>query len=86
MKGWMAIVALLGQWLCLQAVAQTTEPQGALAQMPVKALTVFKDGHAYVLHEGEVPTNVQAYRETWCWTTCPRRFWARSGRIPPTCR
>lgn len=27
--------------------------------MPVKAITVFKDGHAYVLHEGEVPTNVQ---------------------------
>lgn len=59
MKSWMAIVSLLGQWLCLQAVAQTTEPQGVLAQMPVKALTVFKDGHAYVLHEGEVPTNVQ---------------------------
>jgi len=32
-------------------------PQGALADMPVKEVTVFKDGHAFVLHEGRVPTD-----------------------------
>ncbi|MFO0840592.1 MAG: hypothetical protein U1D55_18950 [Phycisphaerae bacterium] len=30
---------------------------GALTSMPVKELAVFKDGHAFVLHEGEVPTD-----------------------------
>ena len=28
---------------------------GALAKMPVKELTVFKDGHAYVVHQGKLP-------------------------------
>src|SRR5438128_2197384 len=27
----------------------------ALARMPVKEITVFKDGHAFVLHEGSMP-------------------------------
>lgn len=31
--------------------------QGTLADMPVKEVTVFKDGHAFVLHEGRVPTD-----------------------------
>lgn len=31
--------------------------QGALAQMPVREVTVFKDGHAFVLHEGSLPVN-----------------------------
>ncbi len=30
---------------------------GAMARMPVKEVTVFKDGHAFVLHEGSMPTN-----------------------------
>jgi hypothetical protein len=29
----------------------------ALANMPVTEITVFKDGHAFVLHEGKMPTN-----------------------------
>ncbi len=29
----------------------------ALAKMPVKELTIFKDGHAFVLHEGKMPTD-----------------------------
>jgi hypothetical protein len=32
-------------------------PLGALAKMPVNEITVFKDGHAFVLHEGELPTD-----------------------------
>lgn len=29
----------------------------ALQKMPIKELTVFKDGHAFVLHEGAMPTD-----------------------------
>ncbi len=29
----------------------------ALANMPVTEITVFKDGHAFVLHEGKMSTN-----------------------------
>lgn len=31
--------------------------RGALASMPVKEVTVFKDGHALVVHEGRMPTD-----------------------------
>jgi len=32
-------------------------PLGILAKMPVKEITVFKDGHTFVLHEGTLPTD-----------------------------
>lgn len=32
-------------------------PLGALAKMPVKEITVFKDGHALVVHGGQMPTD-----------------------------
>ena len=38
-------------------VAQSPAPLAALARMPVKEATVFKDGHAFVLHEGTLPTD-----------------------------
>lgn len=55
----MRLAVVIALWLsqCLYAFAQTVQPQGALAQMPVKELVVFKDGHAYVLHEGDMPTD-----------------------------
>lgn len=31
--------------------------ESALANMPVKEVTVFKDGHSFVLHEGQMPTD-----------------------------
>jgi hypothetical protein len=37
--------------------AQTPAPLAALARMPVKEVTIFKDGHAFVLHEGALPTD-----------------------------
>ena len=37
------------------AVADATGE--APANMPVKEITIFKDGHAFVLHEGEMPTD-----------------------------
>lgn len=39
------------------AWAEKAEPLAALAKMPVKEITVFKDGHAFVLHSGKMPTN-----------------------------
>src|SRR5882724_7971203 len=46
--------------LCLlatSAFADVAAEQGALAKMPVKEITVFKDGHAFVLHAGKMPTD-----------------------------
>ena len=37
-----------------KAVALTT-----FARLPVKEITVFKDGHAFVAHEGKLPTDEQ---------------------------
>src|SRR5262245_51191985 len=37
-------------------VAQQPLSSGTLARMPVKEVSVFKDGHAFVRHEGAVPT------------------------------
>jgi hypothetical protein len=43
------------------AAARADDPpaaeQDVLARMPVKEITVFKDGHAFVLHEGVLPTD-----------------------------
>ncbi len=37
----------------------TVEPQSSIDTMPVKEITVFKDGHSFVLHQGKMPTNDQ---------------------------
>src|SRR5438128_6604567 len=50
-----ACTALL---ICAASMAaQSPAPLAALARMPVKEVTVFKDGHAFVLHEGTLPTD-----------------------------
>src|SRR5437868_5768010 len=46
--------------LCLLTLPTLADPAadfGALAKMPVKEITVFKDGHALVLHSGKMPTD-----------------------------
>lgn len=51
-------INLLG--ICLISFTQTdaaaNTSEGAFANMPVKEITIFKDGHAFVLHEGKMPT------------------------------
>ncbi len=47
--------------LCLGTIgrlvaAPDAPPLSALARMPVKEITVFKDGHAFVMHQGAMPT------------------------------
>lgn len=49
------ILAVLGLPLTLRAEKAT--PLQALGRMPVKEVTVFKDGHAFVLHSGRMPTD-----------------------------
>ncbi len=39
--------------------AQPAADAGALAKMPVKEITVFKDGHALVVHQGKMPTDAE---------------------------
>ncbi|NLX59622.1 MAG: hypothetical protein GXY74_11100 [Phycisphaerae bacterium] len=43
-------------WWTGPARAAGTEPLEALAQMPIREVTIFKDGHAFVRHEGKLPT------------------------------
>ena len=40
-----------------QEYAAANASGGALANMPVTEITVFKDGHAFILHEGKMSTN-----------------------------
>lgn len=48
---------ILAVFVALPVVAQTAPRLGALAKMPVREVTVFKDGHAFVLHEGRMPVD-----------------------------
>src|SRR5690242_17238963 len=50
---------LVGLALLIPAVARAepATPLTALAKMPVKEVTVFKDGHAFLLHSGQMPTD-----------------------------
>ena len=50
---WLAGVSAVAE----EKVAPRAVPLRALARMPVKEVTVFKDGHAFVLHEGNMPTD-----------------------------
>ncbi|MHC4647882.1 MAG: hypothetical protein ACYTBJ_20660 [Planctomycetota bacterium] len=53
---WACILAVSAV-LCIRADAAVNVPEGAVADMPVKEITVFKDGHVFVLHEGRAPTS-----------------------------
>jgi hypothetical protein len=35
------------------------EPAGSLTRMPIKEVTIFKDGHAFVVHQGRVPVDAK---------------------------
>src|SRR6266699_6352712 len=37
--------------------AEKAVPLATFAKLPVKEVTVFKDGHAFIAHEGELPTD-----------------------------
>jgi len=50
-------VLLISFLLTFRAKAQESVTESVLANIPVKEVTVFKDGHAFVLHEGQMPTD-----------------------------
>ena len=54
-----AFASFLACALALAATgwADNAPPLGALAKMPVTEVTVFKDGHALMLHAGKMPTD-----------------------------
>src|ERR1035437_5588433 len=53
-----ASVLALAQALTLAAsAAEKAAPLSTFGKLPIKEITVFKDGHAFVAHEGEMPTD-----------------------------
>jgi hypothetical protein len=45
---------------CLPVFAQAVPPaSNTLSKLPVREVTVFKDGHAFVLHEGSLPVDAK---------------------------
>jgi hypothetical protein len=52
-----AILALLALTVTHPLLAEPATPLTALARMPVKEITVFKDGHAFLLHSGKMPVD-----------------------------
>lgn len=57
MKGRVLTLLLWCQVIWLHALAQAATSSGLSVQIPVQELVVFKDGHAYVIHEGDMPTD-----------------------------
>ena len=49
--------AVINSFVTLAEAAILTAPPGTFARLPIKELTVFKDGHAFVAHEGTMPTD-----------------------------
>src|SRR5438128_2427537 len=45
--------------ICLSSHADQAAPLKALGRMPVKELTVFKDGHVFVDQHGSLPTDAR---------------------------
>ncbi len=56
-KCMLAAALIMFLTMSFRAIASENIPENALANMPVKEVTVFKDGHAFVLHEGQMPTD-----------------------------
>src|ERR1039458_1776751 len=55
---WCALALGLAQALTLVAsAAEKAAPLSTFGKLPIKEITVFKDGHAFVAHEGEMPTD-----------------------------
>jgi len=48
-------ILILAVLTAVPLAAQPAPRLGALAKLPVREITVFKDGHAFVLHEGRLP-------------------------------
>jgi hypothetical protein len=57
-------IVLLALWmLCvsLTPARAQAEPAAALTRMPIKEVTVFKDGHDFVVHQGRLPVDAKGH-------------------------
>ncbi len=54
MRTWIAAIAVLAA-AAAHAGPEQAQPLSALARMPVREVTLFKDGHALLLHQGAMP-------------------------------
>jgi hypothetical protein len=81
----MHIRRTLTTWFCLVCLpliahADNAAPLSALARMPVKEITVFKDGNVFVLHEGKMPTDADgAVKMDYLPTPILGTFWPYSA-------
>src|SRR4051812_13628938 len=57
MRYLLLFVVMAGSLCGRDASAEPATPLTSLAKMPVKEITVFKDGHAFLLHAGKMPTD-----------------------------
>src|SRR5689334_19703878 len=44
-------------WIANGLAAESDAPIKTFTRLPIKEITVFKDGHAFVAHEGEMPVD-----------------------------
>src|SRR5258708_40211735 len=63
-KSRIGLLALLGMAVCVAAglpvaarASEQAAPLNTFGKLPIKELTVFKDGHACVVQEGEMPVD-----------------------------
>jgi hypothetical protein len=61
MKTVMLALWMLCGWLTPAAAPAQAGPAGSLTRMPIKEVTVFKDGHAFVVHQGRVPVDAKGH-------------------------
>jgi hypothetical protein len=79
LRGLVAFVVALVPALTAHAQGQAAQ-LSALSRLPVKEVTVFKDGHAYVLHEGKVAVDSDGeIRMDYLPTPVLGTFWAYSA-------
>lgn len=56
-----ALASLLLACMAVPALAEPAQPLTATGRMPIREITVFKDGHAFVSHQGSMPTDATGH-------------------------
>ncbi|MCL2640231.1 MAG: hypothetical protein FWD53_05240 [Phycisphaerales bacterium] len=76
-----ALVLSLAVFTAAPLWADSAPALGALAKMPVKEVTVFKDGHALVLHSGKMPADAVTGNVTLDYLPAPvlGTFWSATN-------
>ena len=51
------VVSVVLAFVACPVWSEQAAPLSALARMPVKEITIFKDGHVFAMHQGKMPTD-----------------------------